>query len=155
MSNIVTTAIKYFTENELKCKGTGVIKLDKRFADALVKLRESFKEQMIPSSVCRTPAHNKAVGGHPRSLHLTENPVRPTNGTMAADIMWRSWTKAKKIRFCRMAWQLGWAIGLQDGFVHIDRRIDIGLPKIVFLYSGAWTNKFGEKEITEKFNPML
>ena len=144
----ITTGIKYFTAAELRCKGSGVIKLDPRFAEALIKLREKFADTMIPTSVCRTPAHNTAVGGHPRSLHLTENPAHPgANGTMAADIRWAEWPQNRKIMFCRTAWRLGWSIGLNNAFVHIDRRKDLKIPKAVFKYSGAWDGGFGKAEI--------
>lgn len=59
----ITTAIPYFSESELQCKGTGIIKLDPRFADALPKLREAWGKPLTPNSVCRNPEHNKAVGG--------------------------------------------------------------------------------------------
>ena len=132
-----TGALPFFAENELACKGTGVIKLDMRFAAALPALRAKWDRPMILTSVCRTPEHNERAGGHPRSLHLTENPVHPTEGTMAADVAWRDWPQAEQLQFARVAYRLGWAIGLHNGFCHIDRRGDIGLPKTVFLY-GSW-----------------
>lgn len=38
----IITAIPFFPEHELACKGTGVIKLDPRFAEELPKLREAW-----------------------------------------------------------------------------------------------------------------
>jgi hypothetical protein len=73
----VFTAIPYFTESELACKGTGVIKLDDRFAEALPKLRQAWESvckthdwhpALILNSACRTPEHNKSVGGHPKRI---------------------------------------------------------------------------------------
>lgn len=149
MNNLtVTTAIEHFPEKELACKGTGIILLDARFAVALVSLRNEWNKPLIPNSVCRTPEHNKNEGGHPTSLHLTENPKHPTNGTMAADIRWANWTLARKIEFARFCWKRGWSIGLHNSFIHIDRRIDVGMKQRVFLY-GAWNNEFGAKEIME------
>lgn len=140
----VTTAIDYFTASELRCKGSGIIRLDPRFAKALPELRKAVNHAMVPNSVCRSPAHNKAVGGHPSSLHLTDNPKWKC-ATMAADISWRGWSEDKKERFAKMALSMGWRVGLHDGFCHIDRLLDIAptYPK-VFLY-GTYTGKLLSK----------
>jgi len=149
MSNLtVTTAIPFFSEDELRCKGSRIIRMDKRFADALVGLRRAWGKWLIPNSVCRSPEHNKNVGGHPNSLHLTVNNSRPTNGTMAIDIHWSNWSTPRRLEFARFAWQRGWAVGLHEGFIHLDRRRDIGLKQNVFLY-GIWQGAFGAKEIME------
>ncbi len=144
-----TTAIPYFSERELACKGTGIIKLDARFAEALPKLREAWGKALVATSVCRTPEHNLKVKGHPSSLHLTENPKWPTTGTMAADIAWRGWPIENQILFARLAWKMGWAVGLHNGFCHIDRRADMKLdrlPQSVFIY-GEWDGIFGRAEV--------
>lgn len=164
MSQPVTTPIRFFTAAELECKGsrrrnargegipgTGVIRMHPTFATELVRLREAWGRPVVPNSVCRTPAHNRAVGGHVRSLHLTENPHWPTLGCMAMDWPWRSWTKADQLAFARLAWRMGWSVGLHDGFCHIDRRADLGLrdlPQAVFLY-GTWTGRFGPAEVRQ------
>lgn len=141
-----TDAIPYMTRRELACQGTGKIRLDKRFACHFLFLRVTWGEPLYPNSVCRTPDHNASVGGHPRSLHLTKNPVHPTDGTMAADIRWRNWSTERKLQFCRLAWRLGWSIGLHDGFVHIDRRKDCGLEQRSFLY-GEWSGSFDTEDV--------
>lgn len=145
----VTTAILYFSEAELRCKGTGIIKMDPRFAEALPKLREAWGKPLTPASVCRAPSHNANEDGHPHSLHLTENPRWPTLGTMAADIRWRGWEPAQQLAFAKKAFELGWAVGLHDGFCHVDRRADLKLkrlPQSIFLY-GTWTGSFGKDDI--------
>jgi hypothetical protein len=159
----VTTAIEFFSHAELECKGsrkiengiakpgTGVVKLDPRFAVALPELRRAWGKGLTPNSICRTPEHNSKVGGNPNSLHMTENAKWPTIGTMAADISWRGWAVDEQLAFARMAWRMGWAIGLHNGFCHVDRRADLALanlPKSVFLY-GEWDAKFGRDEIAE------
>lgn len=138
--------IKYFTEQELMCKGSGVIKLDPRFATALVELREAWGNPLSPSSVCRTPDHNTKVGGKPNSLHLTENPKWKCSGTMAADIKWRNWKPESQLEFAKLALKMGWRVGLHDGFCHIDRLLDIepDFPVSVFLY-GTYTGQLFEK----------
>jgi hypothetical protein len=132
----VATAIKHFTEHELACKGSGIIKLDPRFADELVKIREAWGLPLVPSSVCRSPEHNKKEGGHPRSLHLTDNPKWPTFGTMAIDIIWDGWAKGKQQEFAQLARKMGWRVGLANSFIHLDRGHDVGVKPGVYTYKG-------------------
>lgn len=144
-----TQALPYFSESELACKGTGIIRLDSRFAAALPALRLAWGRPLSPISVCRAPLHNEAVKGHPRSLHLTENPVHPTKGCMAADIAWQSWPEQDQLDFARLAYKLGWSVGLHDGFIHVDLRKALNLPNLlqaVFLYGGRWTG-FNREEV--------
>ena len=140
--------IKYFSEQELACKGTGVVKLDPVFAQKLPELREAHGGPLAVNSVCRTPEHNRNVGGHPRSLHLTENPVHKTGGCCAADISWRGWSDERKLTFAKLAWSLGWSVGLHDGFCHVDRREVAGLPQAAFLY-GTWTGNFKPEDVIQ------
>ena len=138
--------LPYFTAKELACKATGTIKLHDTFAAYLPALRAEWGAPLYPTSVCRTPEHNKGVGGHPRSLHLTENPVHPTSGSMAADLHWQDWPTKRKLRFARLAHKRGWSVGLHDTFVHVDRRKDIGLTQAVFVY-GQWSGEFKADEV--------
>jgi len=146
----ITDAIEFFSKNELACKGTGIVKLDPRFAKALPEFRRAWGKSLTANSVCRTPEHNRKVGGNPNSFHMTENPKWPTFGTMAADIGWKGWSRDEQLKFARLAWKMGWAVGLHVSFCHIDRRRDLNLkdlPQSVFLY-GEWDNRFGQSEIT-------
>lgn len=138
--------IPFFTYDELKCKGSGLVRLDPRFADGLVDLRRTVGYPLDPSSVCRNPAHNRKVRGHKRSLHLTEPYHDKLDGTCAADLKWRSWNTAKKLAFCKVAWAKGWSIGLHVAFVHIDMRILAGLRQHIFLY-GRWEGAFNASDI--------
>jgi zinc D-Ala-D-Ala carboxypeptidase len=145
----VTTAIEFFGADELKCKGSGIIKLDPRFAVALPELRRAWGKPLTANSVCRTPEHNKKVGGQPSSLHLTDNPKWPSLGTMAIDVGWRDWSRETRIAFCKLAWSMGWSIGLHNSFVHLDRRADLGvagLNQAIFLY-GEWSGAFNREQI--------
>lgn len=136
----------YFTDKELGCKHCGKVILADGFAEALLDLRLEYGNAMIPSSVCRCKEHNKAVGGHPRSLHVCDFPAHPTGGCCAMDVRWRHIPDEDKLKFARLAWSKGWAVGLHDGFCHIDRRADHGLRKACFLY-GAWSRGFGPAEV--------
>lgn len=135
--------LPYFGISELACKGSSFVQLDLRFAAALPALRQAWGNPLTPTSVCRTPEHNASVGGHPRSLHLTDNHHHPTHGCMAADLVWPD----DRLAFARLAWRMGWAVGLHDSFIHVDRRADIGLNKRVFLYGGTWSAPFNREDI--------
>jgi hypothetical protein len=67
---------------------------------------------------------------------------------MAADLLWSDWESEKKLDFARLAWNMGWSVGLHRTFCHVDRRRDIGLRQAVFVY-GEWADNFGANDITE------
>jgi len=145
-----TAPIPYFSEDELKCPGSGILRLDENFAVRLPVLRHEWGRPLIANSVCRSQSYNDQIGGHPRSLHMTRNPHHPTAGSMAADIRWHDWPAEHKCRFARLAWQRGWSIGLNDAFCHIDRRRDIGLHQTVFIYDGQWSMPFDKARVYRK-----
>jgi len=149
MSKTWTKALPFFTADELACQGSGIVKLDMRFAAQLPALRMAWGSPMILNSCCRTPEHNARVKGHPRSLHLTINPKWPTWGCMAADVGWLSWSTEEQFQFALLAWNQGWSIGLHEGFCHIDRRGDMKrseLPQTVFTYD-HWDGAFFKSDI--------
>ena len=61
---------KYFSEDELRCKGTGEINMDETFMEKLDELRDKLNQPMTISSGYRSEAHNIAIGGSKRSAHL-------------------------------------------------------------------------------------
>jgi hypothetical protein len=136
-----TAALPYFPEHELRDSHDGTIRLDVRFAAALPELRFAWGRPLYPTSICRTPNTNAAVGGHPRSLHLTDNPLHPTEGTMAGDLYWEDWALDQQERFYHLAWDRGWSCGLHPTFVHVDLRVAIGLEQRTFHYP-AWDGRF-------------
>jgi len=140
---IWTDEIPFFPKTELQCKcGCEIVRLDRRFAVALSNLRLEWNRPLTPTSVCRCPKHNVAVGGHLNSMHLTMNARHHgLYGTAAADISWRNWSTQDKQQFYNLARSLKFACGLHDGFLHVDRRIDVGLPPTTFLY-GTWSAPF-------------
>jgi len=60
----------FFSEKELKCKGTGECDMDERFMSRLVKLRKDFNQPMIISSGYRHESYNQVIGGAKNSPHL-------------------------------------------------------------------------------------
>ena len=53
----MVTRWKYFSEEELRCQGTGEIHMDEKFMDKLIELREKLKQPMTISSGYRSEAH--------------------------------------------------------------------------------------------------
>ena len=122
-----------FTAPELACRcGCRLLRLDSRFEEALTALRLEFGEPMIVNSCCRCEQHNEAVGGHKHSLHVADYPVHAAQGTMAIDI--RSTDVAYRWRLCRLAMKQGWSVGSAKTFLHLDRRIDLGMAPGEFPY---------------------
>ena len=61
---------EYFTEKELRCKGTDECQMDEDFMARLVSLRKDFNEPMIISSGYRHESYNQVIGGAKNSPHL-------------------------------------------------------------------------------------
>lgn len=143
-----TGALPFFAPRELACQCCNTILLDARFAAALPALRLAWGKPLSPTSVCRCPPRNRRAGGHPNSMHLTENMEHGTHGTAAADIHWWRWPAKTKLDFARLARKLGWSVGLHDSFCHVDRRTECaGLPQTIFVY-GEWSNPFSLSDVS-------
>ena len=141
-----TGPLPFFSAEELGSGDDGTIRLDIRFASKLPELRQEWGGPLNTTSVCRTPAHNKAVGGHPRSLHLTENEAHPTYGTMAADVYWSAWEAELQKALAQLALDHGFSVGLHKAFMHLDLRTEIGLPQTVFTYP-EWHNEWSPDDL--------
>lgn len=128
--------IPNFTAGELKCQGSGTMRFHPDFLEELARLRFRWDKPMTINSCCRSPAHNEAIGGHPRSLHLTQNEARGGVGTLAVDISIRGMDGTDRGKLHHLARELGWSVGLNvdKQFLHIDRRVDIGLERRDFFY---------------------
>ena len=59
-----------FTPAEIACRGTGKLKLHAPALDRLQALRDRLGKPVILRSAYRSPGHNRAVGGAPRSKHM-------------------------------------------------------------------------------------
>lgn len=125
---------EYFSVKELACKRTGVVRLHPGFRDALLHLREVYGSPMPVTSCCRSAAHNAAVGGHPKSLHVYDEPQHEGQlGTLAIDVAMP--TDGPRIELVKDALHLGWSVGISTTFVHLDCRYLIGLaPQRLFGY---------------------
>jgi hypothetical protein len=121
-----------FRHEELACRATGVVRLAPGFGEALASLRMIFGRPMIVTSCCRSEAHNRAVGGHPRSLHVYDHPYWPTGGTCAIDI--KATDPTYRTLLARLAMDQGWSVGVASTFLHLDRRDFVGLPQNIFDY---------------------
>ena len=125
----------HFTRAELVCRcGCGLAQFQPGFLDHLELLRVSYGRQMPISSACRCAAHNARVSPQAplRSLHIGDKPTRPGHtGAMAVDVTLGGEDKGDLFG---IAWRHGWSVGWNKGFLHLDRRVDIGLPQTTFEY---------------------
>ncbi|PCJ23198.1 MAG: hypothetical protein COA94_08490 [Rickettsiales bacterium] len=129
----IKSPIPYFKHKELACPQTNQLILADGFAAKLLQLRIAFNQSMIITSCCRSKAYNREVGGHPRSLHVYDKPYHNTDGTCAIDIAVTNTTT--KAQLMQLAWNLGWSIGINEKFLHLDRRTDhTNLKQMVFRY---------------------
>jgi len=120
----------YFSDNELKCKGSGVVKLDPHFRRALLIYRETVNFPLYVNSCCRSLKHNTSIGGAKSSYHLFEGVNDDRQGTLAIDL--RVQSDEERAIMIKSALLLGWSIGVYKTFIHIDRRVDVDKPQIVF-----------------------
>lgn len=113
----------YFTNEELQCPCCKQVVLAPGFLDDLNHLRESFGFPMALTSCCRCADHNAKVAGKEKSFHLINcKSLTGIDGACAADISWASWDGNKRWRFVKVAMGLGFSVGIDKSFVHVDRR---------------------------------
>ena len=124
----------YFTFEELRCKASNMARLAPGFGEHLIDLRIKWDRPMIVNSACRSAQHNKDVNGNARSLHVYDKPFWPTGGCCAVDISITD--PIRRAALCSLALSMGWWVGFNEAFLHLDRRIDYGVAEQVgvFLY---------------------
>ena len=61
---------EFFSEDELRCKGTGEIDMDEEFMKKLVALRRELNQYMKITSGYRHLAYSDVIGGNRDSPHL-------------------------------------------------------------------------------------
>jgi len=105
---------KYFSEDELRCQGTGQINMNETFMERLIELREKLDKPMVISSGYRSEAHNIAIGGSKNSAHLKGCAVDVVcSGHLAYEIV-------------KLAMELEFSgIGVKQNGVHAKRFIHI------------------------------
>lgn len=118
----------YFTEAELKCKGSGKLILADGFADMLLELRLKYNKPMIITSACRSEEHNKKVGGAANSFHICDNGI----GCLAIDVSCHD--GRSRLELVRLGIALGWSIGVHKSFIHLDQRDLLGIEPVLFTY---------------------
>jgi hypothetical protein len=125
----------HFGRAELQCKcGCALAQFQPGFLDQLELLRTTYGRPMRLTSACRCAAHNaKASPQAPlRSLHIGDRETRPGHkGTLAVDAAVAGEGKGDLFA---LAWRHGWSVGWNRGFLHLDRRSDIGMPQTTFEY---------------------
>ena len=102
---------KNFSPAEIACRGTGQLKLHPEALDRLQSLRDRLGKPLIIRSAYRSPEHNRAVNGAPRSKHM--------DGT-AFDIAMTNHDPVKSAEAARAVGFLGFGTYPRSGFMHID-----------------------------------
>jgi len=125
----------HFSKAELQCKcGCGLAQFQPGFLDHLEALRLAYGRPMTISSACRCAAHNARVSplAPLRSLHIGDRETRPGHlGAAAVDVLI---TNSDKGDLFAIAWRNGWSVGWNRNFLHLDRRVNIGMPQVTFEY---------------------
>ena len=102
---------KNFSPAEIACRGSGSLHINEEALDKLQALRDRLGKPLIVRSAYRSRAHNKAVGGAPRSKHL--------DGT-AFDIAMANHDPVAFEAAARAVGFLGFGFYPRSGFMHID-----------------------------------
>lgn len=102
---------KNFSPAEIACRGSGSLRINEEALDKLQALRDRLGKPLIVRSAYRSPAHNRAVGGAPRSKHM--------DGT-AFDIAMAKHDPVAFEAAARAVGFLGFGYYPRSGFMHID-----------------------------------
>jgi len=102
---------KNFSPAEIACRGSSSLRVNEQALDKLQALRDRLGKPLIVRSAYRSPAHNRAVGGAPRSKHM--------DGT-AFDIAMANHDPAAFEAAARAVGFLGFGYYPRSGFMHID-----------------------------------
>jgi len=100
-----------FSPAEIACRGSGSLRIHEEALDKLQALRDRLGKPLIVRSAYRSPAHNRAVGGAPRSKHL--------DGA-AFDIAMANHDPVEFEAAARAVGFLGFGFYPRSDFMHID-----------------------------------
>lgn len=154
--NTWNDSICYFKREELACRCCGELRLDTSVALHLPILRAHWADRLLIAvgSVCHE--RNFVLAGHRDSLHLMHNtklrypqegeaPADPV-GTLAVSIRWGGQHYLDQLALARMAYNLGWSVGLHRQAIAIDRRVDVGMQKTIY-YADDWGFDFRKEHV--------
>ena len=134
----------YFSEEELRCKGTGKLLIEPEFLKRLIELRERVGVPFQITSACRGPEQNARIGGASGSMHLTENArFKHVDGrvlnTCAVDIRKTSALMRRKELFKWHTANLNLSIGGGRTFYHVDlaRELTTEVQRPLFTYKNG------------------
>ena len=100
-----------FSPAEIACRDTGKLLVNEPALDKLQALRDQLGKPLIIRSAYRSPEHNRAVGGAPRSKHM--------EGT-AFDIAMSNHDPVVFEAAAREVGFLGFGFYPRSGFMHVD-----------------------------------
>lgn len=125
----------FFKDAELACTHCGMLKLHRGFHDELEGLRRELALPMTITGPGRCKAHNTAIKGHAKSLHIMDEPQHlGQQGALGVDVATPE--GAYRGKLFAIAWKRGWSIGWNGDkkFLHLDRRDFVDLPQTSFDY---------------------
>lgn len=104
---------RFFSPQELACRGTGKLKINHMALAKLVRLRRMANAPMIINSAYRSPEHNARVGGAKNSRHLQGD---------AFDVSMANHDPEKFVAAAKAAGftGIGWYPPKKGNFIHID-----------------------------------
>ena len=117
---------KHFTDTEFECKcGCGIVNVAQDFIDKLDEAREFSGYMYKITSGCRCKHHNKKIGGHQKSMHISSQ----SKECEAVDIFAN--TDHKKYNIIKGLIRAGFThIGIAKDFIHADN----SKKKAIWLY---------------------
>lgn len=107
---------KNFSSDEFACKCCGRQNINENLVFQLQKIRGIVKKPIIITSGYRCPAHNKKIGGSPKSQHLLGKAADIVIKGLSVKQMYQVLVPFHKKYFA------GLGIYPEQGFIHIDTR---------------------------------
>ena len=111
--NFENWPVKYFKPEEIACRGTGQIFVNKEALDKIDMLRSRMNKPMRINSSFRSALHNAKIGGAPFSAHSVRG------GASAFDISLNGFDKSELINCSKGVGFTGFGINYKT-FLHID-----------------------------------
>ena len=93
------------------------------------------RSAIIVTGGCRCPQHNKDVRGHHNSMHMTFKENKKIGAT-AFDLRIRGKSYGWRNKLIREALALGFSVGINKSFIHLDLRILADYKQRIFYYKG-------------------